>query len=62
MALTWDEYEQTGYRRPADWADRPDGPDELDVAVAEFRAVGGTVTRRDLLAVTSPDRVSTRAT
>jgi hypothetical protein len=48
---TWDEFEQqTAFRRPSDWQFRPDGPDEIDLMVADARASGGTISRRDVFA------------
>jgi hypothetical protein len=48
---TWDEFEQqTALRRPSDWQSRPDGPDEIDLFVADARASGHVFSRRELLA------------
>lgn len=47
---TWDEFEQqTAFRRPSDWHLRPDGPDKIDLYVADARAYGSTISRRDVL-------------
>lgn len=51
MAISWDAFEQsTAFCRPSDWRDRPDGPDEVDLAAAELsRASWHAVSRADLL-------------
>jgi hypothetical protein len=50
MAATWDDFERlTAFRRPSDWRDRPDGPDELDLPAADMSAIGQALSRADLL-------------
>ncbi len=53
---TWHDYEQRYplSRRPDDWRDRPDGPDQLDHAVADFRAHGVITTRAEIQAAMNP--------
>jgi hypothetical protein len=49
--VTWDEYERTtAFRRPRDWQERPDGPDDIDLFVVEMMARGGSVSRREAIA------------
>jgi hypothetical protein len=51
MAMTWDDFERlTAFRRPSDWRERPDGPDELDLLAADLsRASWHAVSRADLV-------------
>lgn len=50
--LTWQQYElDYGSGRPADWRDRPDGPDRADlIAAAMTRTTGLPINRDAVLA------------